>query len=121
MEKLPETARVDVFLRPLVRPYDTLSAEVHGRLLAMLFGASSARRHKLEVDVHDTDSGASKARQAELGVEGTNIAVVSCGERRSTIDLFNEVAGVDWGNPTPRLVRYLTGLGIAGVVNPASY
>src|SRR5206468_2583547 len=57
-------------------------------------------------------------RQRELGVEGANFIVLSCGARRAELQLFGELCTIDWGNPGDQGARYLLGQGIAGVVNP---
>lgn len=119
---LSEPARVDVFFRPLAAPYDRVSLEAQSRMLELLFTAANAYRDRLEVTVWDERSlQRMRARQEELGVEGTNLLVVSCGERRSSVPLFGGLASVDWGNPTPRGARYLIEQGIGGAVDPSSY
>ena len=122
LERLPEPARVDVFVRALDSAYEPVGYEARTRLLELLFTAQNAHRGQLEVEVYDdADLDRSRARQRELGVEGTNRMVVSCGERRTQVELFGGIVGVDWGNPTPKGLQYLTELGIGGVVDPATY
>ncbi len=122
IENLPEKVEVDVFFRPLQAPYFQVTAEAQQRMLELLFIARNTRRDRVEVTVHDlSDLESVQARQRELGVQEVNLIVLSCGERRTILRLFTDVADVDWGNPTFEGVRYLTEQGIAGVVDPRSY
>ena len=122
VERLPQPARVDVFLRALEPPYDQVWYEAQGRMLELLFTARNAWRDRLSVELYDDRTPErTRTRQAELGVEGTNFLVVSSGERRTSVPLFGGVASIDWGSPTPRGVRYLLEQGIGGVVDAASY
>lgn len=122
IDKLPEPLVVDVFFLPLASPYDGVSREAQGRMLELLSVALQARRGQIEVREHRPgDFEESSERLRELGIEGENLIVFSCGERRAELSLFSEVAIVDWGNPSPDHVGYLTERGIPGVVNPRTY
>lgn len=117
VERLPAPARVDVFSRALEAPYDRIADEVRARLFSLLYTARNAHRGRIEVQAYDdARPEEARARQAELGVEGTNLLVVSCGERRTSVPLFGGVASVDWGVPSPRGARYLLEQGIGGVL-----
>ena len=48
VERLPETARIDLFLRPLEAPYDRLHAEAAGRFLDELQRIVGGQRDRLE-------------------------------------------------------------------------
>jgi hypothetical protein len=122
LDRLPEPVVIDAFLRPLAEPYRALSSAAENRVLELLTIVRNARRARVEVRVHDAkDFEAIQERQRELGTEGTNKLVFSCGARRDELELFGELFTVDWGNPTEPLVRYLAGQGIPGVVDPRSW
>ncbi len=119
LDKLPEPVVVDVFLRPLVYPYDGVFQAAREHLLEWLAVVQQARRDKLEVRLHDPkDFEEIQERQRELRTEGTNKIVLSCAERRAELELFGELCTIDWGNPSDeRLLRYLVEQGIPGVVD----
>lgn len=122
IEKLPEPVTVDVFFRGLRSPYDGVAAQAQARTLEYLRVVGEARRDRLEVVLHDERAmAATQERLNELGVEGMNKVVVSCGARKAVLELFGELALVDWGNPNEQGVRYLYEQGIAGVVSPRSW
>ncbi len=122
IDQLPEPVVIDVFFRTLSPPFDGLSLEAQGRFFELLRVASQARRPQVEVRTHDpTRVEEARGRQLELGVEGENLVVFSCGGRKAEVALFGEIALVDWGNPTLDQVEYLTRLGFAGVVDPRSW
>lgn len=122
LDRLPEPVVIDCFLRPLANPYRGVSAEAEGRVLELLTILRNARRAQVEVRVHDPqDFEAIQERQRELGTEGTNKLVFSCGARRDELELFGELFTVDWGNPSEELVRYLASQGIPGVIDPRSW
>jgi hypothetical protein len=119
IRRLDQEARVDVFFRPLVGVYAPVAAEAQSGMLELLYVARNAQRDRLEVVVYDpSDLEAVQARQRELGIEGSNRVVVSCGERKAVLDLWSDVAAIDWGNPTPAGLRYLLEQGIAAVIDP---
>ncbi len=118
IDGLPQETEVDVFFRPLERPYDAVSVLAQNRVLDLLFVLHNARRDRFDVTIHrPQDHEENQARQRELGVEGANILVVGCGGRRTTLDLFRDVVTIDWGNPTVGGMRYLLGEGIVAM-NP---
>jgi hypothetical protein len=122
LDRLPEPVVVDAFLRPLLEPYRALQAEAADRTLELLTIVRNARRSQVEVRLHDPkDFEAIQERQRELGTEGTNKLVFSCGERRAEVELFGELATIDWGNPNEKMVAYLVGQGIPGVVDPRTW
>lgn len=119
LEHMPEKVVVDVFFRPLARPYERVSAAAQQRFRELLFVAASAHRDRLELTDHDPrDLEGFAARQRELGVQGVNLVVVSCGERKSSLSLFGDIARIDWGNPTLELVRALIEQGIPDPIDP---
>jgi hypothetical protein len=119
IDRLPEPVVVDVFLRPLARPYDGVFLQARARLLDLLSVVHHARRGRIDVRVHDPrDFERVQERQRELRTEGMNKVVVSCGERRDELDLFGELFTVDWGRPSGDLLRYLTSQGIPDLVDP---
>jgi hypothetical protein len=121
LERLPDTARIDLFLRPLQAPFDRVHAEGVSLFLDELQRITGARRDVLEVVEYDLgDLELVLARQAELGVEGSNIIVVSSGDRRTTLRLYGDILAVDWGNPPADYARYLAGEGITGVMSSRS-
>ena len=110
IDKLPESVVVDVFLRPLEYPYDGVFQQARGKVLEWLAVVQQARRGKVDVRVHDSsDFEAIQDRLRELGSEGSNKLVVSCGARRAELELFGELCTVSWGNPTWEMVRYQIG------------
>ena len=116
IDGLPDPAVVDVFVRPLSNPYRDLSLHAAQRTVDLLSVARSSRRERFEVRVHDpADFEKTRERQRELGVEGENIVVVSCGERHTELALFGELCVIDWGNPTEENVRYLLDQGLQPV------
>ncbi len=118
LDRLPEPVTVDVFFRPLLSPYDGVSREVQARMLELLFVADNARREALDLRVHDPDRLEEvQARQMELGVEGVNLVVYTCGSRQAVQELFGEIAVIDWGNPTRDGLRYLVEQGLPDVVD----
>jgi len=122
IEKLPEPVVVDVFFRSLRSPYDGVAALAQARTLEYLRVVGEARRDRLEVVVHDERAfAATQERLNELGIEGSNKVVVSCGARKTVLELFGELNLIDWGNPSEQGVRYLYEQGIAGVVSPRSW
>lgn len=119
LDKLPEPVVVDVFLRPLRPPYYEVFATCEDRLLEFLTILRSARRQQIEIRLHEaTDFEAIQERLQELGTEGTNKLVLSCGGRRDELELFGELCTVDWGTPDPDKARYLASQGIPGVIDP---
>jgi len=113
VRNLPEEAKIDVFFRPLERPYDGVSRLAQARVTEMLFVLKQAERDRIDIEMHDVrDLAATQARLRELGVEQLNVLVVSCGERRATLALFRDLVEVDWGNPNAELYRYLYQQGI---------
>lgn len=117
IDKLPEKVTVDVFFRPLFEPYGAVSRVAQQRVLEYLQVVAQARRDKLEVLQHDPSAfEATQARLSALGVEGSHKVVLSCGERRAVLELYDELTLVDWGNPSPEAARRLYEHGIA--VNP---
>lgn len=103
LRKLPEPVSVDVFFRPLPQPYLAIGAEVQGRtheLLAVLDGQLPGSLDLRDNDL--TDLAAAKQRMAELGLEEVNVLVVHMGQRRAVLNLFEELAEVELGNPDPR-------------------
>jgi len=122
LDRLPEPVVIDAFLRPLLDPYRALQAAAADRTLELLTIVRNARRGQVEVRVHDAkDFEAIQERQRELGTEGTNKLVLSCGPRRAELELFGELCTIDWGNPSEKLVGYLVGQGIPGVVDPRTW
>jgi len=122
LDKLPEPVVIDAFLRPLANPYRALYAAAEERVLELLTIVRNARRAQVEVRVHDAqDFEEIQERQRELGTEGTNKLVFSCGTRRAELELFGELATVEWGNPSEESVRYLVSQGIPGVVDPRTW
>jgi hypothetical protein len=122
LDRLPEPVVIDAFLRPLVEPYRALQAEAADRTLELLTIVRNARRSQVEVRVHDPrDFEAMTERLRELGTEGTNKLVFSCGERRAELELFGELCTIDWGNPSQKMVEYLVGQEIPGVVDPRTW
>lgn len=122
IDKLPESVVVDVFLRPLEYPYDGVFQQARGKVLEWLAVVQQARRGKVDVRVHDSsDFEAIQDRLRELGSEGSNKLVVSCGARRAELELFGELCTVSWGNPTWEMVRYLNEQDIPGVVDPRTW
>ncbi|MAB80884.1 MAG: hypothetical protein CMJ89_16175 [Planctomycetes bacterium] len=118
IDRLPEKVVIDVFYRPFVRPYDQVTVEVQSRMLNFLAVISTAHRDKFEVNTFGpTDLEAAQVRQGELRVEGENVLVFSCGERTSILGFFSEIAAIDWGHPSVRLLDYLQRQGINGVVD----
>ncbi len=118
LDRLPEPVTVDVFFRELRPPYQTVSREVQARMLELLFVADNARREALNLRVHDPDRLEQvQARQKELGVEGVNLLVYSCGGRKAVQELFGEIAVIDWGSPTRDGLRYLAEQGLPDVVD----
>jgi len=116
VDKLPEPVVVDVFLRPLSGPYRDVSLRARQRTLDLLSVAASSRRGRFDVRLHEpSDFEATRERQRELGVEGENMVVVSCGQRHTELALFGELCVIDWGNPSEDNVRYLLGQGIQPV------
>jgi hypothetical protein len=119
LERMPEKVHVDVFLRPLARPYEGVSAAAQQRFRELLFVAANAHRDRLELADHDPrDLEGFGSRQRELGVEGVNLVVVSSGGRKTSLSLFGDIAEIDWGNPTPELVRALVEQGIPDPIDP---
>jgi hypothetical protein len=122
IDKLPAPVVVDAFLRPLKAPYDGVFRTAEERVLELLAVVRNARRSQVEVRVHDpSEFEAIQERQRELGTEGTNKLVITCGARRDELELFGELCTMDWGNPTDELARYLTAQGIPGVVDPRTW
>ena len=122
LDRLPEPVVIDAFLRGLAYPYKAVFAEAEDRVLELLTIVKNARRAQVEVRVHDPkDFEATQERQRELGTDGTNKLVFSCGARRAELELFGELCTVDWGNPTEELVRYLASQSIPGVIDPRSW
>lgn len=122
IDRLPEPVTVDVFFQPLLRPYDSVSREAQLRVLEVLRIAELQRRNRFRLEVHDPrDFERARERQKELGIEGDNRVVVSCGARRAELELFGELVVVDWGNPTEEMVRYLASQGIPDTVDPRTW
>jgi ABC transporter family protein len=122
LDKLPEPVVIDVFLRPLARPYDAVFAECYERTMELLAIVRNARRQSLEVEIHDAqDFEGSQERLSELGTDGTNKLVLTCGGRSDEIELFGELCTVDWGTLNEELVRYLVSQGIPDVVDPRAF
>lgn len=122
IDKLPEPVVVDVFLRPLAQPYDVAFRAAYERVMEFLAILRSARRQSIEVRVHDPrDFEATLERLNELGTEGTNKLVLTCGGRSDELELFGELTSVDWGTPTPEQVRYLVEQGIPEVLDPRAF
>lgn len=119
VDKLPEPVVLDVFLRPLRPPYYEVFAACEDRLLEFLTILRNARRAQIEIRLHEpTDFESIQGRLQELGTEGTNKVVLSCGGRRDELELFGELCTVDWGTPDPDKARYLASQGIPGVIDP---
>ena len=119
IDQLPEPVVVDVFFRALAPPYDLVSRQAQGRMLELLNVASQSRRNQVEVRIHDmTRVESAKERQRELGVEGENLLVFSCGGRKAELSLFDDVVTVDWGNPTYEQAKYLSNQGISDAIGP---
>lgn len=119
--RLPQPVVIDVFYRPLLEPYASISATVVGRFAEVARVAVESHRDKLELRVHDpADLEETQARQQELGVNGVNFVLFSTadGARKSRAELYGEVAVVDWGNPSFDGANYLEGQGIRGAVGP---
>ena len=114
IDKLPERVTLDVFFQPLAQRYAVVSAQAQQRVLEYLSVVAQARRDRLEVVQHAVaDFEATQQRLHELGIEGSNKVVVSCGERKAVLELFGELTLVDWGNPDPEGASYLARQGIA--------
>ena len=114
IDKLPEPVTIDVFFRPLERPFDAVTLEAQQRCLELLQVARLARREQIELRLHSPkDFESVKARQAELEVEGWNQIVTTCGNRKTVQHLFGEIAVVDWGRPSVPAARYLAELGLS--------
>lgn len=122
VDSMPEPVVVDVFFRALGGPYQGVSLQAQNRMLELLSVATRSRRHRMEVRVHDPgDFEETKLRQEDLGVEGQNLVVYTCGGRKAVQHLFEDIAVVDWGNPTREYYEYLTRQGIAGAVDPRTW
>lgn len=122
IDKLPEPVTVDVFFQPLLYPYDALSREAQARVLEVLRVAELERRNQFHLVVHDPhDFERARERQRELGIEGQNRVVVSCGARKAELELFGQLVVVDWGNPTEETLRYLASQGIPDTVDPRTW
>jgi hypothetical protein len=122
VDRLPESVVIDAFLRPFPpkTPYEPLSRAAEGRLLEFLAVLQHARRAQVEIRVHPPqDFETIKERQRELGTDGTNKLVISCGERRDELELYGELCSIDWGNPSREGVKLLVEeMGIPGVIDP---
>ncbi|MEX1024357.1 MAG: DUF4350 domain-containing protein [Planctomycetota bacterium] len=118
IDRLPAPVEVDVFFRPLQAPFERPARDARGRFLELLYQAQNARRDVVGVTVHDfADPAAVRSRQRELGVEGTQLVVFSSGGRRASFGLFDEIADVDWGNPTLDQLNYLANEGLGNQLN----
>ncbi|MCZ6597084.1 MAG: GldG family protein [Planctomycetota bacterium] len=114
--RLPDTLHVDTFFRGLDPPFDAVSLEAIRRMLGTLRVVAGGLRNDVKVEVHDMrDVALVRERQHALGVEGENVMVVRLGERKTVVELFGEIAVVDWGNPSVEGVRYLAERGIPAV------
>ena len=119
IDQLPEPVVVDVFFRPLAQPYELVSLQAQSRMLELLRVASQSRRNQVEVREHVmTRIESARERQRELGVEGENLLVFSCGGRKAELSLFDDVVTVDWGNPTSDQANYLLNQGISDAIGP---
>ena len=121
IEELPEPIVIDVFYRPLLDPYATISNQVTARFLEVARVAMESNRDRIDVRVHDPrDVEETQVRQKELGVSGVNFVLFSTasGSRKARAELYGEIAVVDWGNPTFEGAKYLEGEGIHGAIGP---
>lgn len=122
IDNLEGELRIETFLRPLGHGYQSVSGDALGRMADLLFRVESARRGKVSVVHHDmTDPAAALEAQIALGVEGENVVVVAYRGRKSVIRVFGEVAAIDWGNPKPDGLQYLTERGIPNVYDPRTW
>ncbi|MCE9594844.1 MAG: Gldg family protein [Planctomycetes bacterium] len=103
VERIPEHAKIETFLRPLDAPYTELSADVIARLKDFLFVLSKSRGDKLDVLHWNLDDLAgAKARLAELDLREDNVIVVSSGNDKTLLRLWRDIAQIEPGNPDPR-------------------
>src|SRR6185436_16640218 len=119
LDKLPEPVVIDAFLRPLPNPLGAVYSQAEERVMELLTVLRNARRAQVEVRLHaPKDFEEITERQRELGTDGTNKLVFSCGGRRAELQLFGELCTIDWGTPSQELVRFLASQGIPDVINP---
>jgi hypothetical protein len=118
----PDDVEFDLFYRDLAPPFDRVTADAQQLMRDLLLRAVQSDRGRVRYTLHDVrDLSASRARQQELGVQGSNLIVVSCGERRAVLHLFRDVVRVAWGNPTRDQLRYLVEQGVQDPVDERSW
>lgn len=120
LRRLPEQARIDVFLRPAEFPLEELVIVAQERLRQLLLSIRDQSGNKVLLIAHDlTGSGADAARTRliELGmreVDAGGLLVVSQETRREVLRLRGDLADFDPGDPTgqqgppvpPRMVSF---------------
>jgi hypothetical protein len=120
LARLPEQARIDVFLRPAEFPLEELVILAQERLRQLLLSVRDSSGGKVLLFAHDlTGSGAESARTRlfELGlreVDAGGLLVVSQDSRREVLRLRGDLADFDPGDPSgqqgppspPRLVSF---------------
>ena len=122
IERLPEKVSIDVFHRPFEYPYDRVTTEVQQRMLSFLGVVNNAHRDRIDIQTFGPgDLEEAQIRQRELGVEGDNLIVLTCGESSTQLGFFTDIAAIDWGNPQANGLTYLQRQGITGVVNPRTW
>jgi len=109
LSRLPEQARIDVFLRPAEFPLEELVIVAQERLRQLLLSIRDSSGGKVLLFAHDlSGSGADAARTRlfELGlreVEAGGLLVVSQDTRREVLRLRGDLADFDPGDPAGRM------------------
>ncbi len=111
LERLPEPATIEVFLRPLPEPVARLSIDAQTRMRELLFVASHQFPTQLRVVDHDLANVASAGqRLQELGIQEPNVLVVMSAGQKAVLRFFLDVAQIDLGQESlrtpPRLVGF---------------
>jgi len=110
LEDLQDDVTIDVFFRPLERPFTEIAAVVQERMFSLLLLVDETAMGKISLVNHDLlDPGrrsevAVRARELNLG-DPTNVVVVSLGDRRVTLALRGDIAELDGGNLDPNAFR----------------
>ena len=107
LDSLREPVRIDVFFRPERKPLDQVVADAQARTMRLLILMEAASAGQVEVQVNDlSDRVATQERLQELRIRGLeNCVVVSQGQAREVVSLYEDLATFQMGNPDPEAYR----------------
>ena len=102
--KLPDLATIEVFFKPMPQHIAQAGTEAQGRMRDLLIVLQNAAPDRIKlIDHSGEDLVAAREALSRLRVDGDEfgLIVVHRGANRARLELFKDIAELDFGNPSP--------------------